>query len=756
MADYSFVPDLPTGTTNVKQDNINSRQNELVLQNNFKGTSAPSSPVEGQTWYDSTNKSLWVYNGSVWRYSDYNSDVYIDHKLSAGNFSTLQQRLEVSMNDDGTLKTSEANIDEFKVNSYEPTYINPTTFTIPGDVTSVFTNGRAVKVIIDSATPTYEYGHIYSSSYSSPVTTIVLYDSILTTQLYRVYYGILQKGSMLTIDEPAQFSNDNKVVNSAFVQKAIGNSSGYTEYSNNTTLTVNDIGKIIALSSSATIASTFTLPSPALMSGISFTFINKNTSYQLEILSSSGSIYKDSTNWGVSSIFVSPYKKITLVSTGTDWVVTSDNTQNGSSSISGFPNNISSGRKVSSVSGLTVNLTSGVNLINDTSYSFNANSVTLPTISAGLVCDKSDGTTVYVPGEYPTAISSTVHRWIITGASSISSTVGTNNLTASGSITQNDGWIGYSGLGSGGYYVGANSTSIPTYSSAFSFRTVFTFISNSAAQCFYHDGVRKIACNSSNYLLIGGVSTNFVMTSGVTYNVEVKGAGSTTTGFVYLNGVLIFTGGVVANTTVTVPYVLANNSTSEKSVSSIEYVELFNASIPDDVTGAVSNMMIFPCFYTNSSSIRRSIIDDVVPVNSAAVLFAKTSSTTVSSYNDLWPMYGRREGVTDGNRKFFLQYVPVSGVFSQQFKNPFGTENVEVTMFFKKNLADSVHSQINGVYGASIANGPYVKKVSPENIEIKNSYSIILLGDQSYTGVNESSGYIGLLVEMAEDFVGVV
>ena len=40
-------------------------ENFLHLLENFANTSAPSKPIEGQLWYDSTNSQLKVYTGSA-------------------------------------------------------------------------------------------------------------------------------------------------------------------------------------------------------------------------------------------------------------------------------------------------------------------------------------------------------------------------------------------------------------------------------------------------------------------------------------------------------------------------------------------------------------------------------------------------------------------------------------------------------------------------------------------------------------------
>lgn len=42
-------------------------ENYVKLLENFSNTTAPSAPLTGQLWYDSTNSVLKVYNGSIWK-----------------------------------------------------------------------------------------------------------------------------------------------------------------------------------------------------------------------------------------------------------------------------------------------------------------------------------------------------------------------------------------------------------------------------------------------------------------------------------------------------------------------------------------------------------------------------------------------------------------------------------------------------------------------------------------------------------------
>lgn len=652
-------------TTNVFADNQSQRTNENTLRSSFSGATQPSDPVVGQVWYDTANSKQMQYNGTSWVSIDTNGTTQKDVTNAKGNLTSLTDYLRVSHNDDGTLKTSPATaIDEFKDNALAITYVSTSSFTVPTDLTSIFTTNRKVKVYLDGSTV---ISYVVSSSYSSGdnKTTVVLGGTVLDSSVTAVKYSIIQYG-----ERQDTVHSDSPVF-------------------------------------------TGTPTAPTAPSGTSTTQL-------------------------ATTEFVS-----NAMGTGTAVV----------------PNNISSGRKVTSVSGLTVNLSAGTSVINNITKGFSSGPVDLPARKACLIVDKSDGTTGYIEGVYPDAIASTVHRWVIDGTSPVASTVGTNNLTSTGSITQSDGWLGYSVLGAGGHYTGANSTNIPAYSSAFTCRILVKFISNGAAQCFYHDGPRKIACNSSNYLLVGGVSTNFVMTSGQTYVIEVKGAGNTTIGNVFLNGSNIFPSGtVVINTAVTVPYVLSNNAAGETSVSSVEYIELFNSSISINATGSASNKLIIPCFYTDTSSARRSIISDVLSSNETVVAFCKTNGTTVTDYNDLWYCYGRREGSTAGNRRMFLSWQPFSAAQSLKWTNPFGTGKYKKEIHWAADnkgtneiICPGFYRAGESVYGALPTAGTTGYN-DAQNITVATG----IAGVADLNDTWQTSGYIGVYAEVLEDYVGVV
>lgn len=653
-------------TTNVFADNQSQRTNENTLRSSFSGATQPSDPVVGQVWYDTANSKQMQYNGTGWVPVDTNGTTQKDVTNAKGNLTSLTDYLRVAHNDDGTLKTSPATaIDEFKDNALAITYVSTSSFTVPTDLTSIFTANRKVKVYLSTSTA---ISYVSSSSYSSGdnKTTVVLGGTVLDSSVTAVKYSIIQYGER---------------------QDTVHSDSP---------------------------AFTGTPTAPTAAAGTSTTQL-------------------------ATTEFVSN-------AVGTVAAV--------------VPNNISSGRKVTSVSGLTVNLSAGTSVINNLSRAFSSGSVNLPVRKACLIVDKSDGTTGYIEGVYPDAIASTVHRWVIDGTSPVASTVGTNNLTSTGSITQSDGWLGYSALGAGGHYTGANSTNIPAYSSAFTCRILVKFISNGAAQCFYHDGPRKIACNSSNYLLVGGTSTNFLMTSGQTYIIEVKGAGNTTIGDVFLNGSNILPSGtVVVNTAVTVPYILSNNAAGEASVSSVEYVELFNSNISIDVTGRTSNKLIIPCFYSDTSSNRKSIISDVLSATDIVVAFGKTSSIAVTDYNDLWYMYGRREGSTGGNRRIFLTWKQLSSLpASLTWANPFGSLKYSRMIVWAKNTNGDCELECQPYYveggvgrGVILING-----IGTNNSPFDICIYVGTAGAAIFNGTFQTTGYIGCYAEVLEDYVGVV
>jgi hypothetical protein len=140
------------------------------------------------------NGRLYKWNGTTWVDADTNSATQKDVALSAGNLTTLKDRLAVSMNDDGTLKASPtAVIDEFKDNALAITYVSTNSFTTPNDLTSTFTQYRKVKCVLSAS---YVVTSVTASTYDSGTnkTTVTLKDSVIDATITEVKYGVIQDG----------------------------------------------------------------------------------------------------------------------------------------------------------------------------------------------------------------------------------------------------------------------------------------------------------------------------------------------------------------------------------------------------------------------------------------------------------------------------------------------------------------------------------------------------------------------------------
>ena len=190
----TFTSTEVTTTTNVFGDNQSQRTNENTLRSNFSGATQPSDPVVGQHWYDTGNNKEWQYNGAAWVPIDTNSTTQVDVSNAKGNLTTLTNYLRVAHNDDGTLKTSPATaIDEFKDNALVITYVSTSSFTVPTDLTSIFTTNRKLKVYLSASTA---ITYVASSSYNSGtnVTTVVTGDAVLNSSVTAVKFSIVQYG----------------------------------------------------------------------------------------------------------------------------------------------------------------------------------------------------------------------------------------------------------------------------------------------------------------------------------------------------------------------------------------------------------------------------------------------------------------------------------------------------------------------------------------------------------------------------------
>ncbi len=193
---------LPGGSTNILQDNIDSRKNDEALRSGFSGSAFPTSPapVAGQRCYREDLKKEYIFNGESWVEVASSGAIAQEVTLARGTHTKLQDRLGVSMNPDGTLKApATANVDEFKVSGLIPTYISTNSFSVPGDMRAIFTENRRLKITqgVEAIYPA-----VVSASYDdvSDKTTIVIDNITITNEIATVDYSLVQYGLPANLD----------------------------------------------------------------------------------------------------------------------------------------------------------------------------------------------------------------------------------------------------------------------------------------------------------------------------------------------------------------------------------------------------------------------------------------------------------------------------------------------------------------------------------------------------------------------------
>ena len=190
----------------------NLQANEDTLRSSFSGTAFPDSPVEGQHCYRTDKELEYIYKSGGWVVNDDGTPTNIEVIKARGSLADVATRLSVALNDDGTLKNpNEAEIDEWKDNALVVTYVSATSFTVPKDLTPIFTASRKIKAILGT---TSVITSVAASSYDSTntKTTVTVNDAVLTSELSAVKYSIVQYGVPSNCDEVALNTHNNSMM----------------------------------------------------------------------------------------------------------------------------------------------------------------------------------------------------------------------------------------------------------------------------------------------------------------------------------------------------------------------------------------------------------------------------------------------------------------------------------------------------------------------------------------------------------------
>lgn len=198
MAQNFLQQGAPVETGLVREYVANLQTNTDTLRSNFSGSTFPATPVAGQHCYRIDMDIEYVYDGQDWKEVPAASSLSAEMKNARGSMPSLWDRLNVAINPDGTLKNPiAAEIDEWKDTAIAPTYVSDNQFSVEGDLTPIFTKGRSVKIFsMDGKTgviSTSGVTTVISSTASNGITIVTVANSIITSDLYDVKYGLFQE-----------------------------------------------------------------------------------------------------------------------------------------------------------------------------------------------------------------------------------------------------------------------------------------------------------------------------------------------------------------------------------------------------------------------------------------------------------------------------------------------------------------------------------------------------------------------------------
>ena len=156
----------------------------------FAGAAFPSSPVQGQACFRTDTLRFYIYSGSTWvDFTDYLpvfKAVKSEVESARGLAASLDSRLNVAINRDGTLKGDAPASSWWTDEADGVAYVNASSFTVVGDKTAIYTVNRAVSL----EQTTDAVGRVTEAVYASGTgLTTVTVDCAVDAGLTGVAYG---------------------------------------------------------------------------------------------------------------------------------------------------------------------------------------------------------------------------------------------------------------------------------------------------------------------------------------------------------------------------------------------------------------------------------------------------------------------------------------------------------------------------------------------------------------------------------------
>lgn len=178
------------------------RDNLNALDQNHAGSTAPATPSTGTVWFDTTNDVLKIYDGAAWQnIGDKTADV-AEVVAARGSKSSLDARLDVALNEDGSMKAGATTSDPWYTPGFNVLYASSSSITTAGDQSDVFTPGRRVKATMAAST---QYLTVKSCT-SAASSTVTFAEATLTDPLTSLEIARVES-SDATGDAPREYAS---------------------------------------------------------------------------------------------------------------------------------------------------------------------------------------------------------------------------------------------------------------------------------------------------------------------------------------------------------------------------------------------------------------------------------------------------------------------------------------------------------------------------------------------------------------------
>ncbi|MDR3561752.1 MAG: hypothetical protein P4N59_10000 [Negativicutes bacterium] len=198
---------------------------------------------------------------------------------------------------------------------------------------------------------------------------------------------------------------------------------------------------------------------------------------------------------------------------------------------------------------------------------------------------------------------------------------------------------------------------------------------------------------------------------------------------------------LAANTTAGTLYIGTNGATSSAFFKGTmdEVIFIPRALSQAEIAGYYKSLM-------NQSD--RTIVDDLCPANSLLLGMAQAGSSAITSVNDSWYAYGRREGFgqASGNRRVFLGWKYYSGLMGLVWQNPFGTRKIRTYFSWAQDASGTNETDVISQFFNVSLYGVLLYGSSASRIQIQTNTAGVSILNGSW----QTSGYIGCYAEVIE------